>query len=314
MYRPNIEQVSRPRRKRRKMRVRPMLVLLTLMIGVGMVYGFISLGHDGKRENIVTSIISKSESSNMVEVRRLSRNQIPELNMNTVRYRELFNDTNATQLEAAIRNGLKHPELVDDPSKCPDLVEVKNCDYYVVKELFHSKPYLVPEAAVMLQMIGERFQELLHEQYPGKEYRPVVTSVLRSANDVERLRRVNHNATENSCHLYGTTVDISYTRFRLTDETDTVDHNELYLKNLLTQVLYELRYEGLIYVKYERIGCYHLTLRNPEYIGKKSSEIRKYNVTAKPRSNYRHSSPKKTSPKKDENNKSAKTNGNLVEI
>lgn len=313
MYRPNIAQAPKPRRKRKKMRVRPMLVLLTLMVSIGMVYGFISLGHEGGRENIVTSIISKTDS-NMVEVRRICRDQLPQLNMNTVRYRELFNDTNATQLEAAIRNGLKHPELVDDPSQCPELVEVRNCDLYAVKELYHSKPYLVPEAAVMLQMIGERFQELLKEQYPDKDYRPVVTSVLRSAEDVERLRRVNRNASENSCHMYGTTVDISYTRFRLTDETDTIDHNELYLKNLLTQVLYELRYEGLIYVKYERIGCFHLTLRNPEYMGKKPSEMRKYNVTAKSKSHFRHPLHKETPTKKNETSKSNTPRGNFVEI
>lgn len=267
-----------PSRPHRPFPWKLLLVLLAVVASAGAVYGFISLGRSGRGEKLSASLpVPRQEEG--VEVVRLRRDQIPKLNLNTLRYHELFSDLQDVQEEAARRNGLRHPELLGDPAQSEELVRIQSCDLYVVDSLYHSKPYLVPEAALVLQMIGERFQELLSEQYPGKEYRPIVTSVLRSYSDVSRLRRVNRNATENSCHLYGTTVDISYTRYRLTDHTDTVDHNELWLKNLLAQVLYELRYEGLIYVKYERRGCFHLTLRNPQYPGRLPSETRHYSLS-----------------------------------
>ena len=313
MYRPNIAPPPQPRHRRRRLKVRPLLVLLACVAFVGVMYGFISHGRTEKDE-VATILVCQHQEPQGQAVVRLCRSEIPRLNMNTVHYRELFNDTNSTQMEAAQRNGLRHPERVDDPGRCSDLVRVASCDLYVVDSLYHSKPYLVPEAALMLTMIGERFQELLAEQYPGKAYRPIVTSLLRSAHDVERLRHVNRNASENSCHIYGTTVDISYTRFRLTDETDTVDHNELYLKNLLTQVLYELRYEGLIYVKYERGGCYHLTLRNAEYKGHLRSEQRHYALD-RPHAPQKPSPRPKQKPKQESNQQQqTQQRNNFVEI
>lgn len=41
----------------------------------------------------------------------------------------------------------------------------------------------------------------------------IVTSVLRTADDVKRLRRRNGNASANSAHAFGTTFDVSYRRF-----------------------------------------------------------------------------------------------------
>lgn len=274
MYRRDILPPSPPPRKR-SLRRKPLLAIVACLVSMGAVYGFISLGRSGRGESLAEALPLHQREAE-VEVVRLCRDQIPPLNFNTLRYHELFDDMQDVQEEAARRNGVSDPAHLGDPTQSDELVRVQSCDLYVVDTLYHSKPYLVPEAALMLQMIGERFQELLHEQYPGREYRPIVTSVLRSYDDVSRLRRVNRNATENSCHLYGTTVDISYTRYRLTDATDTVDHNELWLKNLLSQVLYELRYEGLIYVKYERLGCFHLTLRSPQYLGSLPSETRCY--------------------------------------
>lgn len=275
MYRRKIEAPAPKRRVHYPIKVMPMLVSVAFIGVIIGAYGFIKKGKTVNEIELASFIARPSEKG--IVCNRISREAIPPLNLNTVNYAELFNDTNATQLEAARRNGVKNPAAIGDPSKCKELVKVQSNSLYVVDTLTYSKPYLVPEAALLLQFIGERFQELLAEQYPGKHYRPIVTSVLRSEEDVTRLRRRNRNATESSCHIYGTTVDITYNRFRLTDNTDTVDHNEIYLKNLLTQVLYELRYEGLIYVKYERRqACYHLTLRNSQYQGKLKSEKRTY--------------------------------------
>ena len=62
-------------------------------------------------------------------------------------------------------------------------------------------------------------------------------------------------------HRFGTTFDISYTRFMLNRLGGTYRTQED-LKNLLAEVLFAMRNEGKIYVKYERsTGCFHITAR-----------------------------------------------------
>ncbi len=40
--------------------------------------------------------------------------------------------------------------------------EIKTGDYYEVEELKHSIPYLIPEAATLLEDIGRNFQDSLY--------------------------------------------------------------------------------------------------------------------------------------------------------
>ena len=212
-----------------------------------------------------------------VERRRLVRSALPHINMARLDYRRTFSDINDVQLEAAMRNGISNPETLDDPSQCPELVPISSSHLYEVEPLAHSQPYLVPDAALLLDYIGERFHQLLVEQHPADSLtRFIVTSALRTASDVARLRRRNANATANSCHCYGTTIDITYIRF-LDAEGNIV--NKEYLKQVLAQALLELRLEGLCYVKYEiRQACFHLTMRETNYQGTAPSELCCYNV------------------------------------
>ena len=86
----------------------------------------------------------------------------------------------------------------------------------------------------------------------------MVTSVLRTKEDVEKLRRYNHNATENSCHLYGTTFDIAYNKYSPITRSVRDDT----LKWVLSEVLKDLRKQGRCHIKYEkRQGCFHITVR-----------------------------------------------------
>ena len=93
----------------------------------------------------------------------------------------------------------------------------------------------------------------------------VVTSVLRSQNDLDKLKEVNHNVSENSCHLYGTTFDIGYNRYKTVSDPDGKPLREVgndTLKWVLSEVLRDLREEGRCYVKYEvKQGCFHVTVR-----------------------------------------------------
>lgn len=175
--------------------------------------------------------------------------------------REVFNDSNQVHWEAAESIGIK--PLTDTRSHFApgrDLVKVVSCRDYYVDELTYSSPYLVPEAATLLHEIGRRFNDSLAAR-GGGAYRIRVTSVLRTPESVSRLRRRNRNAVDSSVHQLGTTFDITYSRFACSDSSQPRRSAED-LKNLLAEVLYDLRKEGWCYIKFERQQpCYHVTAR-----------------------------------------------------
>ena len=113
----------------------------------------------------------------------------------------------------------------------------------------------------MLEEIGQNFQDSLRAKGVGS-YKIVVTSVLRSDDDVKRLRRVNVNATQNSAHRYGTTIDIGYYRFERTDNLYPYEIPKEQLRNILAEVLRDMKAKGKMYIKYEvKQGCFHITVR-----------------------------------------------------
>lgn len=174
--------------------------------------------------------------------------------------RKAFNDSNYIHLQAAavIGTGILH-NLNDAWNLSRPLVEIKSCPEYYVDKLTHSYPYLVPEAAELLNEIGHRFNDSVRAR-GGGDYRIKVTSVMRTPATVKRLRRVNSNATDSSAHQFATTFDISYSRFIC----DSINVNRTFedLKNLLGEILYDLRGEGRCYVKFERRqSCFHITAR-----------------------------------------------------
>ncbi len=172
-------------------------------------------------------------------------------------YSAVFNDENDIQLVAAKRNGIKElPERTSDYTKY-GLVALHNNQYYTISELKYSVPYLVPAARVMLNTIGKCFQDVLAEKYPDSRYKIIVTSVLRTEEDVSKLVRRNRWATENSCHRHGTTIDISYYKFVKISGPDVTDYE---MKEFLAKALAELRDAKICYVKYERRNCFHVTL------------------------------------------------------
>lgn len=170
-----------------------------------------------------------------------------------------FNDLNAAHLDVAQKVGISPIKSVKDVWHLQNPLEyVTTCEDFTVDSLTHSFPYLVPGASTLLHDIGRAFRDSLKSQ-GGGDYRIVVTSVLRTAESVGRLRRRNVNSTQNSAHLYGTTFDISYIRFQPSDSVG-VTRREGDLKNMLAEVLMNLREQGRCLVKYERKqGCFHIT-------------------------------------------------------
>lgn len=172
--------------------------------------------------------------------------------------RELFNDSNKYQLAHAQKIGitpissLKSAYFTTRP-----IVHIETNDYYYVDSLSHSVPFLVPEAANLLADIGKNFIDSLASR-GADGYKIRVTSILRTPDTVRKLRRVNRNATDSSTHQYATTFDISYAKFYCMDSTRTIHDGDL--KNLLAEVLYDLKKQGRCYVKFEKKSpCFHIT-------------------------------------------------------
>ena len=180
-------------------------------------------------------------------------------------YQKAFPDVNDVQIVAANRWGVKPVKNRQDAEARKDeLVYIGCSPYYIIDSLYSSIPYLVPRAAILLQDIGEAFFDSL--QVKGVPlHRFIVTSVLRTQEDVLKLRRHNGNATENSCHLYGTTVDICYNRYQTVEDPDGPKRREVRndsLKFILSEVLNDMRQNNRCYIKYEvKQGCFHMTVR-----------------------------------------------------
>ena len=176
-------------------------------------------------------------------------------------YERSFNDLQDKQKAAAIANGLapfrSRAEIEENYGKLRlirKLVLIETNPKYIVNELTSSSPYVVPKVRDLLDDIGERFQEKTQSNT-----RFMVTSVLRTEEDVKKLRKTNVNASTNSCHCNATTIDISYVRF---GEDRVRPRDNYQLRLALAQTLHELRKEGRCYVKIERKQyCYHITVR-----------------------------------------------------
>lgn len=175
----------------------------------------------------------------------------------------LFNDSNRIHLVQARAGGIVP---VSSPANAwregKGLVEIKSNKLYYVDDLNHSYPYLRRHAADLLAEIGRRFQDTLRMR-GGGAYRPKVTSLLRTPLSVGRLRRVNRNASGESAHQYATTFDISYSKF-ICDDASSTHRTFEDLKNLLAEIVADLRDEGRCLVKHERHqACFHITATVP---------------------------------------------------
>ena len=180
-------------------------------------------------------------------------------------FADCFPDTNAVQLVAAQQWGVTPvKDRIDAEARKKELVYIGASPYYHVDPLYQSIPYLVPRAALLLHDIGQAFFDSLYVKGIPL-HRFIVTSVLRSQQDVVKLRRFNGNATENSCHLYGTTFDICYNRYETVEPPKGPRRRRVRddsLKYVLSEVLRDMRQQGRCYIKYERKqGCFHMTVR-----------------------------------------------------
>ncbi len=175
-----------------------------------------------------------------------------------------FPDQQDVQILAANKYGVNPVQNREEAEHSKGkLVYVGSNPFFYVDKLNSSIPYLVPRASVLLQDIGRAYFDSL--QIKGIPlHKIIVTSILRTKDDVAKLRTRNGNATENSCHLYGTTFDVCYNRYKQIQtrhqprrqvQNDT-------LKWVLSEVLRDMRDRNRCLVKYEvKQGCFHITVK-----------------------------------------------------
>lgn len=181
-------------------------------------------------------------------------------------YKRSFGDLNEKHLQTAQAIGVRPIASRRDAEDMKGhLTHIATDRLYAVDSLTHSIPYLVPKAASLLDTIGSNFLDSLAAKGLNP-YKVIVTSVLRTKEDVKRLRRRNGNASANSAHCYGTTFDVSWKRFQKVEDEDgrpLQDVSSDTLKLVLSEVLRDLRKADKCYIKYElKQGCFHITARN----------------------------------------------------
>ena len=191
--------------------------------------------------------------------------QRPHRIMSVPNYFTTFPDVNDVQLRSARRWGVKPVEnRRDAEQRMDELVYIGSSPYYTLDKLTSSIPYLVPRAALLLDDIGRAYFDSLHVKGVPL-HRMVVSSVLRTEHDVKNLQRTNSNATEHSCHLYGTTFDISYITYSTVEDPEGPARRLVRddtLKFVLSEVLRDFRQMGRCHVKYEKNqSCFHITVR-----------------------------------------------------
>lgn len=182
-------------------------------------------------------------------------------------YQRDFPDLNDAHLSAANAFGIQPIRGYEEAEGMKDQLEhIVDNEFYSVDSLTHSVPYLVKGAARLLDSIGSNFLDSLKSKglNPNKI---IVTSVLRTMDDVERLMLKNRNAIKDSPHSFGTTFDVSWKRFEKIEDKDNRFVENVgadTLKMVLSEVLRDLRLNHRCYVKYERKqGCFHITSRIP---------------------------------------------------
>ncbi len=180
-------------------------------------------------------------------------------------YATAFPDVQDTQIVAALRYGVSPVANREEAERRKsELVYIGSDPFFDIdKGMNASIPYLVPRAAHLLHTIGRNYLDSLAAKGIPL-HKVIVSSALRTEEDVARLVRLNSNASDQSCHRYATTFDICYNRYATVEpprEHRRQVANDT-LKWVLSEVLRDLRSEGRCYVKYEvKQGCFHITTR-----------------------------------------------------
>jgi uncharacterized protein YcbK (DUF882 family) len=140
------------------------------------------------------------------------------------------------------------------------LFKVRERKGYEIDRLTHSYPYLTRDSRKLMRQIGRRFRAKTREAgLSGAEM--IITSMTRTTEKVQNLRRDNGNASANSPHLNGNAFDISYVSFNCR-KLKVTSCDKRFMKEALAEIIYELRSEKRCWATYERgQTCFHVVSR-----------------------------------------------------
>ena len=181
-------------------------------------------------------------------------------------YNAAFPDVQDVQIVAAMKWGVKPVKNRRQAEERKSELVYIGCNpfYDIDPSMRSSIPYLVPRANDLLYDISRNFLDSLYVKGVPL-HKIIVSSVLRTEDDVARLLRQNGNASEQSCHRFGTTFDICYNRYTTVSPPDGPQRRAVQndtLKWVLSEVLRDVRQEGRCYIKHEvKQGCFHITVR-----------------------------------------------------
>lgn len=163
-----------------------------------------------------------------------------------------FTDVVSKHELAYRKEGIKPQNRLQDLDKLVKngkLIHLKSNKNYKFSGLIHSKPYFNSKVKTFLNILSTSYASKCKSH--NLSYIPfIITSGTRSINSVRELGAINENSIENSAHLKGKTLDISYHSYG--------KHQKQRL--LFIESLQELRKIGECFVKYEKNGCLHITI------------------------------------------------------
>jgi uncharacterized protein YxeA len=214
------------------------LLIILLMLGTGIYWMY---NEQPIAKEINRKVVHKFET------RKLNRTF-----SNCPKCAKTFNDDVETHNLAYNREGIK-PQIdfdaLDKLHQKKVLVKLENNHLYTIKELEHSRPYLLPKAALFLEDFAKIYENKCRQK--SLKYIPFeITSLTRSESSVKSLMIRNRNSIKESGHLKGKTFDINYSDFG-----GYRKQQELFLETLK-----ELRNKRKCYIKYEKNGCLHITV------------------------------------------------------
>ena len=237
-----------------------LIILLTPFV-LGFLLGLLVGGSCSRREKKADKDLAEQIQAEGDDVEGTGESTAREIIYYTklMSYGQVFNDVNDVHIEKAKAVGLRRIPKTRDDMDPKLLVRVEDTDDLVIDNLSYSVPYLTKGAAAELNRIAKAFGDSLRsKQFPV--YKLICSSILRTEEDVDNLRKSgNPNASDNSAHCYGTTFDITYTRYWRDEETD--EFMQPYeLTKVLAEVLRDEKKAGRALVKYERKEhCFHIT-------------------------------------------------------
>jgi hypothetical protein len=150
-------------------------------------------------------------------------------------------------------------------------------EFWILRKMTHSVPYVTPDARALLEQVGRRFHARL-DSLGLPRYRMKVTSALRTDATQTELRKINSYASQTvSAHEFGTTVDVSHERFAVPApkpgsagelEAEVLEEvgkeHAKVLQAELGRTLAEMRDQGKLFVMMEdRQPVYHFTVAQP---------------------------------------------------